>query len=190
MASEPNSYRRLPGQGSGAFETARLYLGTDHLLQVSSSGFTESYRRFYFRDIQAITLRASIHGKIWNAAWGFFIFFSVVIALQVSDIAIVIWLGIAAISLLLIGINVARGPTCVCQIQTAVQTRPLPSLNRLRRAGKIMAQIKPLIEAAQGPLAPDEFVRKLDESRRGPTAGFAAPESASPPAESALPPPA
>ena len=168
MANESNPYRKLPGNGGGAFENVRLYQAPDHLLQVSSNGFTETYRRFYYRDIQSISLRASLHGKIWNAIWGFLFFLPSMVALQVDNPAAIVWWGIAGIFLLLLIINVARGPTCVCQIRTAVQTRALPSLNRLRRAGNVIAQLRPLIEIAQGSLPPEEFIRHLEEVRRGP----------------------
>ena len=34
-----------------------LWLGKDHLLCIDSNGYGEDYKRFYFRDIQTITLR-------------------------------------------------------------------------------------------------------------------------------------
>jgi len=180
MSQTPNPYRRLPGLGSGAFENVTLYVAADHLLQVSSSGFTETYRRFYFRDVQAILLRASAHGKIWNCVWGFLAFLPAIVAMQLSGAPAVVWWGISGIFLFLLVINVARGPTCVCQVRTAVQTRPLPSLNRVRRASKVIALLKPLIEAAQGVMPPEEFSRRIDEARRGPASVFTTPVAAGP----------
>ena len=184
MAKPPNPYRRLPGTGSGVFEHVRLYQAPDHLLQVSSSGFTETYRRFYFRDIQAIALRESMHGKVWNGVWGFLACLPAIAAIQMTGPATVVWWGITGIFLLLLAINMARGPTCVCQVRTAVQTRPLPSLNRVRRANKVIAQLRPLIEAAQGTMPPEEFAHRIDEARRGPVSVFPTPAavSATPPA--------
>src|SRR5580698_2302749 len=43
-----------------------LWLGGDHLLLVETSGFTENYKRFYFRDIQAITVQETRRGQVWN----------------------------------------------------------------------------------------------------------------------------
>ena len=168
MAKTSTLYRRLPGIGSGAFETVRLYLASDHLLQVSTSGFRETYRRFYFREIQLLALRDSMHGRVWNGVWGFLAFLPALVALQVNIPATrVIWWGLAGIFLLLLAINIARGPTCVCQVRTAVQTRTLASLNRLRKASKVIGQLRPLIEAAQGALPRDEIARRLDEARQG-----------------------
>jgi hypothetical protein len=173
MARAPNPYRRLPGTGSGVFETVRLYLAADHLLQVSSSGFTESYRRFYFRDIQSITLRKSMHGKVWNVIWVLIAFLLVVIAQEESGAARFVWWSVAGIFVLLLALNILRGPTCVCQIRTAVQTRPLPSLNRLRRASRVLAQLKPLIAATQEAMSADGLLQRIDEARRGPAAPLA-----------------
>lgn len=179
MAQASKPYRRLPGTGSGAFETVRLYLGTDHLLQVSSSGFTETYRRFYLREIQSITLRKSMHGKVWNVILVVVVFLLGMIALQTGGPAGFVWWGVAGVFLLLLALHLARGPTCVCQIRTAVQARPLRSLNRLRRASKVLAQLKPLIEAAQEILPPEEFTRRIDEARRGPAPSLATAAAAS-----------
>jgi len=170
MASTPNPYRRLPGTGTGVLEYVKLYLAADHLLQVSSNGFMETYRRFYLRDVQAISVRESMHGKVWNGIWGFIAFLFTIVALQTTGPATFVWWGITGIFIFLLTLNVARGPTCVCQVQTAVQTRPLPSLNRVRRAGKVIAQLKPLIEAAQGAMPAGEVARRIDETRRGPAA--------------------
>jgi fatty acid desaturase len=179
MAKLPNPYRRLPGTGSGAFETVRLYQAADHLLQVSASGYTETYRRFYFRDIQGFAVNESVKGRNWNGVWGILGALCAVAAIQVGGPAAIVWWGIAGTFLLLLIINVAGGPTCVCQIRTAVQTRPLPSLGRLRRAVKTIAQLRPHIEAAQGALPAEEIVRRIDDARRGPSSMFTNPVSVS-----------
>ena len=180
MAGTPKTYQRLPGTGNSAFEYVNLYQASDHLLQVSASGFTESYRRFYFRDIQSIVVRKSAHGKVWNTVWASIFGLLAVIALGSGGAAGAVWGAVAGIFLLALALNIARGPTCVCQIRTAVQTRALPSLNRLRRAAKVIARLRPIIEAAQGPLTREEIASRLDAARRGLTAAveFAA---ASPP---------
>jgi hypothetical protein len=179
MAKLPNPYRRLPGTGSGMFGTVRLYQAADHLLQVSSSGYTETYRRFYFRDIQGFIVNESVKGRNWNGVWGILGAICISAAIQVGGAEGIVWWGIAGIFLLLLIINIAGGPTCVCQIRTAVQTRPLPSLGRLRRAVKTIAQLRPHIEAAQGALPAEEITRRIDDARRGPASVFTSPISVS-----------
>src|SRR5436305_13755595 len=55
-----------------------LWLGKDHLLCIDTNGYTETYKRFYFRDIQALVIRKTERHK-WMAlifallAVGFFL---------------------------------------------------------------------------------------------------------------------
>jgi hypothetical protein len=109
-----------------------------------------------------------MHGKVWNGIAGFLAFIFGIIALQVGVFAAPFWWGMMIALLLLLGVNVALGPTCVCEVRTAVQTRPLPSLRRVRRAVKVIARIRPLVEAAQEALPREEIARRIDEARRGP----------------------
>src|SRR5260370_609573 len=48
----------------------RRWQGRDHLLMVASSGFTESYQRFFFRDVQAVVVRRTSAGIAWNGVFG------------------------------------------------------------------------------------------------------------------------
>ena len=49
-----NSIRKLPGRRRGFLFGSSVWMGPDHLLLVKSARFREDYKRFYFRDIQAI----------------------------------------------------------------------------------------------------------------------------------------
>ena len=153
-----------------------LWLGSDHLLFVESTGYSESYKRFYFRDIQAVTVRATQARLVWNLI----LIPIVLICLACCDypalIAGTIGPGtvIALIFAFVLGIplllNNLFGPTCACQIRTAVQTEDLPSLRRVRQTRKILRRIEPLIAEAQGQLAPGELAAKMQEAARGFTA--------------------
>ena len=167
MTAESIAYRRLPGMGASAVEYHRLYEGPDHLLLVASSGFTESYRRFYFRDIQDFTLRKTARGKVWNGIWGTLAVLSGSIAMQMDEAAFIIWWVVAAVFLTLMIVNVAIGPTCICQIRTAVQTRPLAPLKRLRRAQKVIARLRPQIESVQAPMSLQELQGRIELARQG-----------------------
>ena len=60
-------------------------------------------------------------------------------------------------------INLALGPTSACQIRTAVQVEDLPSLNRLRRARKVLNRVRPLVVAVQGEITSEEISLRLQE---------------------------
>lgn len=151
-----------------------LWLGKDHLLCIDSTGgYAEEYKRFYFRDIQAITLRKTKRRPILN--WILAVplaMCSAVLIVGLVDISrrpfqtddywgFVGWGTPFALVLGLMIINTLRGPGCVCHLRTAVQTEVLPSLNRLRRARKVLDRIRPLVAAAQGTLSPEEIASHL-----------------------------
>ena len=191
MAAAPTTYRRLPGRGGAAFLQFRLYLGPDHLLLVSSNGYSEDYHRLSYRDIQAITVRTTITGRIWTGFAACLVLGSAAIGLQMEDAgAIIAWLIVAGIFLGLLALNLFSGPTCRCEIKTAVQTRPLPSLGRLRRARRVLTELRSIIAAAQESMTPEELSQRIEQARGAGTARTT--QSVAPvtsqPAASALPP--
>jgi hypothetical protein len=157
MPKPESIYRRLPGRGVTLTHYAYLYLGPDHLLQATATGYSETYKRFYFRDIQAIIIRKTnmwIVGLVACLLPGL-AFAAGAISATDGVSAAVLW-TIAGVLLLGSMVNLLLGPSCVCHLRTAVQTEKLPSLNRVRKAQKILGQIKPLIEAEQGRLNPSK----------------------------------
>jgi hypothetical protein len=152
-----------------------LWLGSDHLLCIDSTGYGEDYKRFYFRDIQGVTIRKTKRRMIWNVVLGIPLGLCTVVfiigffelssrPIRSDDYFGFLGWGIPFL-LLLTGIlvNQLRGPSCLCQLRTAVQTEDLPSLSRLPRARKVLDRLRPLIAAAQGQLAPEEIPARLQE---------------------------
>ena len=149
-----------------------LWLGKDHLLSIASTWFTEQYKRFYFRDIQAITIRKTQRREVWNVILSLLSMISLTFLIRAfrrsgfsSDLLPSgIMTGITAVPLV---INNILGTACTCYIRTAVQIEELPSINRVRRAYKIIARIRPLIAAAQGELTAEQVstgMRQLAEA--------------------------
>ena len=172
----PPAYKKLPGKGTNFIERITLYLAPDHLLYVSGTGFSESYRRFYFRDIHAVTVRKTVNGLLSNVLCGTLLFFCLVGALSTGGAVDWIGWGIpASLCATVLLINVLRGPTCVCDIHTAVQSRRLYSVNRLRRAARFLGVLRPLLLAAQGQVAPDELRQRIDDARQSAFANAAPP---------------
>jgi len=159
-------YQRLTrARSRGVVGTASLWLGQDHLLSIDSTGYSEDYKRFYYRDIQAIITRRTNRRQVWSLimtiplalfTWGAI---GTSLAGEVRW-AVFFWIvvGILVLTFLL---NLAFGPTVRSYLKTAVQTEELPSLNRLGRAHKAMTRLRPLIIAAQGQLAPEEIPQRM-----------------------------
>lgn len=163
MAAAPQSYQKLPGRGAGLASYSRLYLTADHLLLVNSTGYSESYKRFYFRDVQALVVQRDSFWKVINWICGSLAVLGVVLCVilffvaQEGEGTLLVAFIFLPISALPLTINLVLGATCRCHIRTAVQFEKLPSINRLRNGRRILGRIKPLIEAAQGTLSQEQL---------------------------------
>lgn len=145
-----------------------LWLGPDHLLFVETTGYTESYKRFYFRDIQVISVRKTTTFMVVNLILGILFGIAMIpILTSYRDILNgdglpIFWLVFVLLFLgLPLSLNVIWGPTCACLLRTAVQTQELPSLARMRKTRRILQRIRPLIEAAQGEIPAEEVSARL-----------------------------
>ena len=161
MSSALKEYTRLPGKKKnfliGYYE---LWLGTDHLLYIFSRLGIEDYKRFYFKDIQAVITRKTAAGKIQNLVLSILcILFSLMALYLKGGWSIFNW-SMAVLMAIFFMINWLRGSTCVSHLQTAVQTEKLHSLFRLRTAKKVMNRLRLLVEQAQGKLAREDIREK------------------------------
>ena len=126
------------------------------MMMVTSTGYTEDYARVMLRDVKGFFVTPTDRRMWFRVGWGicallflagtavgvasntepyfrgFFLFFCTVV---------VIW-------------NEALGPTCRVSVVTGVQTARIPSLARRKKAVRVLAQLRPLIEAAQADLVP------------------------------------
>jgi len=151
MARKQRKYRRLPGRPFSPFSVQSLWQGPDHLLWVNSFFFHESYKHFYFKDIQSLVIRRSDAHQVWNVLWGVLM---AVFGLAAWFIPGTPYVSGTFASIFLVSLltNIALGPACSVYLQTAVQVVKLSSLKRVRTAYKAIDQIKALVESVQGPL--------------------------------------
>ena len=157
MADAPILYKKLPGTGSSALARIRLWEGPDHLLVVTSWPSGEGYRRFFYRDIQAIIVRQTAR-RLWiNILLLVFALITVgpILTLDIGSIGERILAAIVAgIWLVFILINSLMGGGCETLIQTAIQTERIASLGRQTTVQKVLARIQPRILEAQAEPAP------------------------------------
>ena len=153
MADE--EYKKLPGRGTKrrAFldvvrARARLWMGKDHLLYQLSTGYTEDYKRFYYKDIQAVTIRRTKRFLVWSLVLPLLTFICAVSGYNHEPFREFFW-AVGAILFLFLLIHLFMGPTCICRLHTGVSTEEIYSWKRLRTARKAIAVITPLIEASQ-----------------------------------------
>ncbi len=158
-------YRRL---ARGLFSCSSLWLAADHLLYVRGTGvlvpFAETYLRWPLAKVTAITLRPTAAGKWWNAGYGVVAAIFLGMALMmVSMIAsaggpgadVAGWVvgcmtaAPGVLALVLLGINMALGPTCEFVIHTPGRLDPIRAVRRLRSAERMLAGLAPVLAAAQ-----------------------------------------
>jgi hypothetical protein len=140
-------YNAIPGLGTGArsFRIAmrhRIYQAADHLLLIQSTGFTDDYRRLYYRDIGHVVVRRTQRQMWIGVVLGVFAFFTLAIAIYAwsqgfAPAALTVAVG-AAVLIILFAINIARGPTCVCYITTQVQTVETPTPQRVAKVPRLV----------------------------------------------------
>lgn len=139
-----------------------LWLGSDHLLYVESNGYTETYKRFYFRDIQAFTVQKTPVARTVNIIFAvvtlLFLLFGLLSETPGLKIFLFVLAGLCGLILLF---NAAPGASCKCYVRTAVQTEELSALARLPRTRKVLDRIRPIITAAQGGELPPETLPNL-----------------------------
>lgn len=141
-----------------------LWLGKDHLLQIDTSGYTENYKRFHFRDIQALVLcktDAWLYRAVVLAALASF--FGLLPRLGGGPVAAWIFGIIAGVFAIFLFFDLLAGPTAKCYLRTAVQTERLVALSRLRRARYVFEILRPLITAVQGEFKPEIPSRVVSE---------------------------
>jgi len=160
MTANQIRYRKLAGASASALARTSLWLGPDHVLSVTSTGFSEEYKRFYLKDIQAILIRESSQWVVVNWILGglasLFLLLTALGALlewsfgaMATDVFLLVFFVVPLL------VNIAAGRTCICQLRTAVQTERLYSLSRRRTALRVAGTLRQEIEAAQGTLSPE-----------------------------------
>ncbi len=161
IPAPPAAYRKLPGDFRGFLNRSTLWLGSDHLLMVDSSRFSETYKRFYLRDIQTIIIRQTprfVLPNYWVLLAG-----AALIALLIGlnpFREVVFWISVAILAGVAIYLYVASMfQSCVCHLITRVNKVQLKSLFRLRAARRFADALTPHITAAQGELPADWIER-------------------------------
>jgi hypothetical protein len=170
-------------------------MGSDHLLLVKSARFREEYKRFYFRDIQAIvTAKAPRFHISTRSALIAFLWFCALAAVDALESRFNVnltwawWTVSVALTVTWIWVCVAH--SCRCRIYTAVSSEDLPSLYRNWTARRFLEKVEPKLAEAQGVIegnwadaVEDQQVGPLPEGRIGLASPAAATPLPAPPAK-------
>jgi len=145
-------YTKIPGVGTGRgglqpLVRSRLYQGPDHLLVVSSTGYTEDYKRIFYRDIRCIDLRPN-RSQIWQGIISIIMFLSLVVIFYLTQLSMLPSLIFSGPFALWFILNLYFGRTCDCYISTPVQTLKLPTPRRVNKVDKFIDFLRAKTAAA------------------------------------------
>lgn len=140
------AYRKLPG-ASGMLMKSKLWLGPDHVMHVRRSLFSEEYRRYYFRDIQAIVLTEKDSLALYLYALAGMLALGAGLLLYNRYPAWAAVTGVVSAFVAMIGWQYSD---CICTLKTAVSNDVLRPLGRLRYARRSIALLREAVEDAQG----------------------------------------
>lgn len=147
----PVAYRKLTGWKRGLGTLTQLWVGPDHLLHIHSTGYTESYRRFYFRDIQSMLIVHTNRRLIINCVLGFIL--ALVLLIVNADGFSPLGFTLAAVPFTALFLwNNLLGAGCRVVMISAVQQENIPSLCRVPKTRRILNQLVQMIRAAQADL--------------------------------------
>ena len=170
--TDPQPYRRLPGR-SGLIVRYSLWIKPDHLLRVRSNPFSQEYRRYYFKDIQALVL-TEVSNPVGYLFYGLAAFFA--IAALVLYVRHPVWATLCGLPAIFFWFLGWRTPDCACSIRTRVSADRLPSLGKLRSARQTIALLKAQINQVQGELSAEALQSHSPSSQpaAAPSASIAA----------------
>lgn len=154
---------RLQAAGIGLGRTQNLWLGPRHLLVVDNTGYRENYYRIELTDIQAFVVERTLALTIRSIIFGALLLITASAAYATSGGARMAWALVSVVPALLLLVDLLLGPTCRVFLRTPIQILRLYSLNRVRRARRIMALLRPRIEQAQGTMEPAQLAARLHE---------------------------
>lgn len=151
-------YTKLTPTKRAFFGYTQLWLAPDHILLLNSSQLAEDYKRFAFTDIQSIVITELpsrlvpqiimvLASLAWMGLWFavFFPFFKWFFVIT----------GMLALSVAMR--DIARGPRCRCYLHTRVSKELLAPVSRMKIAARFLAAVRPMTEAVQGSLAPQQL---------------------------------
>jgi hypothetical protein len=152
MSPPKTEYTRLTRNVAGLSSYSSLWLGTDHLMIVQSTGYQESYARLQLIDIKGIFLTGTKRRVWWTCTWGIITGLSLIALIstvrgeQSPPYFSLLFSVLGGIGLIW---NHVIGAGCRAHVVTGVQTAELPALVRIKKTRQVIARLQPLINAIQ-----------------------------------------
>jgi len=164
MKKQFGPYRRL---GRGFFGCSSLWVAETHLLYVKGMGpvlpFSEEYQRYELDRLRGVALVKTKTGLILNCIFGAVLLGCAALAAAavlaashfLAERSFFLYFAasafgaVALVSLVLLVVNTALGPTCLFQVQTPVRIERIRALRRYRPARRALTELGPALARLQ-----------------------------------------
>lgn len=157
MAKAEKQYERF-AKARKLHGVASLWFADDHILLVDKALVTETYKRYYYGDIQAVIIRLTAGAVVWGVVLA--VALGVLLLLAVGR-GFSLWRSVlAALAGAALAWHIIRGQSCDCYIVTAVSVWLLPALPRTKLARRFVEAISPDVAGVQGALPPEELIAR------------------------------
>jgi hypothetical protein len=150
-------YSRLGSRMPHIFGYDTLWMGSDHLLSVHNTRFVEEYRRFEWREIQAILIRKQPRFRMpvyWALACGMAFVGGITGTVRHNgSVTVLSWAVLLLLALYWLSASLLL--SCRCHVQTAIGAYELRGLYRYAAALRAVETLEARIHEAQGTLPED-----------------------------------
>ncbi len=158
-----SAYRKLTRKKRTLVSSTQLWLGDDHVLMVRSTRFIEEYRRFQLSDIQAVVACEAPQRFLLQIGFTVFGFVLLTSILGVDSMYGRVFFALCGMLCLAVAAyDMVRGARCTCRLLTEVSAEPVDPVTRVSDYQRLMVELQPAIEAAQGRLSVEEQATILD----------------------------
>ncbi|MFP4541538.1 MAG: hypothetical protein ACLFR7_07905 [Opitutales bacterium] len=198
MAAKPPQEPLTQIAGGSLLRPEAQYLG-EHALLAVTGFYKQRYRRFAYRDIEALIIQPTSHQTAWTVGLAIALVVGLLmLGLGSGGVVRVVGSIVSAASVVGLVVNLAMGPTCRTFLQSRVQRLRLGNVTRRTKAERLRAALWPRLEAVQGRVSAAEVRAWADALQRAReaaaaerrAAGRVPARGATPPTSDGVPPPA
>ena len=164
-------YKKLCKSVDTMGKRSRLLFVDDHILQCSNIMGSEEYRRFFFKDLQSITVYRTLSGFISNIVMAIviisFITIGTLLYFFAYNDAFLAAGGFLSVIVIVVFIalimNLIKGPTSKTIITTLNSQDTLVLSGRFYKTKKVIDSLREYIVKEQGEFLQSDIVNKLQE---------------------------
>lgn len=150
------TYTKASRRAGSVVTHHQLWKGPDHFLLIKEIGWIEEYKRFYFSDIQSITVRQTAAYLVWALVLPLLALFVAGIG-QTMDASAPFYIAVGLIFLVILSLHLLQGPTCSCWMQTGINKEKLLMFRRVRQVRKFWNKTAFELIDVQGPFSLEEM---------------------------------